>query len=135
MRDRTVLLVEDDDLSARGTARLLRSTGLTVTRAASGAEARGLEDRFDLGVLDLDLPDGRGEELAADLLATDRIRRCVFLSGCRDPERIQRAARVASVIGKGSPADVLVAALTTARRPFSQITGLPLSSRARQRGG
>ena len=52
MRDRTVLLVEDDDLSARGTARLLRSTGLTVTRAASCAEALGLA----LGALDPGAP-------------------------------------------------------------------------------
>ncbi|MFO0910480.1 MAG: ATP-binding protein [Isosphaeraceae bacterium] len=56
-----LLLVEDDPMTARVMARLLRHAGYQVTTAGSLAEARAVEiGQIDLIVSDLSLPDGTG---------------------------------------------------------------------------
>jgi PAS domain S-box-containing protein len=63
-----LLLVEDDPLTARIMARLLRSNGYTVIAANTLADARAVPiDEIDLVVSDLSLPDGNGLDLMRDL--------------------------------------------------------------------
>lgn len=65
-----ILVVEDDADTARMMSRLLNSSGYPTMTAGSVAEAKQLcdENRFDLLIADLSLPDGSG----ADLLRHDQ---------------------------------------------------------------
>ncbi len=68
----TILLVEDDDPTARLLRLLLERVGMTVWRAKTVAEAmEAIELRPALIMLDLRLPDGSG----VDVLKTVRARR------------------------------------------------------------
>lgn len=62
-----VLLVEDDEELAQVVATLLAQEGLRVVRAGSTAEAiaRGEQERPDVVVLDIRLPDGNGSDVVS----------------------------------------------------------------------
>ena len=62
---KTVLLVEDDEVMRREVTDLLADTMVTVTSAATGAEAMDLQkhEEFDCIIVDLGLPDMDGCEL------------------------------------------------------------------------
>ena len=64
-----LLLVEDDAALARGIEAALRQSGYVVTVAPTAADALTLAhaNDFDVGVLDLGLPDRDGIELLSDL--------------------------------------------------------------------
>jgi DNA-binding response OmpR family regulator len=57
-----IFLVEDDKAIAKNLILLLRSEGFTVTHAATRSEALALlvENKFDLALVDISLPDGNG---------------------------------------------------------------------------
>ncbi|MCL1964514.1 MAG: response regulator transcription factor [Firmicutes bacterium] len=57
-----IFLVEDDRAIAKNLTLLLRSEGFTVTHAATQKEALDAlnEGKFDLGLIDVSLPDGNG---------------------------------------------------------------------------
>ena len=85
MTGRSVLVVEDDDLAAMTTARVLTRGGHRVDRCASLAEATAAIDaaRPDVVVLDRRLADGDGVAFAGELrrrLGADTPR-LVLLSG------------------------------------------------------
>ena len=65
----TVLLVEDNDVSRTVAEGYLAHLGQKVVSAASCAEAREkiTQDSFDLVLMDINLPDGNGVDLAAEL--------------------------------------------------------------------
>jgi len=85
----SVLLVDDEQIVRRSMARLLRQAGFEVTEAADGAEAiaRYARKRFDLVVMDLDMPGLDGEQTQARLNVLDPLVRIVFASGHVDPKR------------------------------------------------
>ncbi|RJE72399.1 transcriptional regulator [Pseudoalteromonas sp. MSK9-3] len=64
-----VLLVEDDALLAAQTIDFLNAEGIEVDYASSLAQARGisLDVNYDAMILDINLPDGTGLELATTL--------------------------------------------------------------------
>lgn len=69
-----VLVVEDDDAIARAVVRALERDGYTAVRTGTGADALDLaaEDRFDLVLLDLGLPDLDGLTVCKELHHLDR---------------------------------------------------------------
>lgn len=70
--NKTVMVVEDDPAMASMLADLLQDNGYRVVHADTGASARRLQtqERPDLVVLDLQLPDVDGLVLCSDLKAT-----------------------------------------------------------------
>ncbi len=63
-----IVVVDDNPATRYATSRVLRSEGLEVFEAATGAEALALADRHpDLVVLDVDLPDMHGFEVCRRL--------------------------------------------------------------------
>jgi len=87
-----ILFVENDSLVARSVERVLRSNGLRIQHIPSCRAARkavellkaGDVTPFELGIFDVDLDDGNGVHLAAELLASGLVRRSVFFTACTD---------------------------------------------------
>ncbi len=98
-RSRRVLLVEDDPLVAEVVAGLLRRAGHEVVHAAHGLAALAEFDtgRFDVAVLDLDLPGIDGLALARLVRARWPIP-LLALTARADPEA-EPAARAAGMVG------------------------------------
>ena len=68
-----ILLLEDDEVLGRGIAMALESAERTVTRCASLAQGNEVlkNQRFDLLILDVNLPDGSGLNLLRSLRSRD----------------------------------------------------------------
>jgi two-component system response regulator RegA len=81
--DRTLLLVDDDDVFASRMAKALSARGFAVTRAATAAEAiaSARDDSPEYALVDLRLPDGHGLDVVAELHAIDQTTRIVVLTG------------------------------------------------------
>lgn len=65
-----ILVLEDDVMIASGLTYALEAEGYAVSHAHSVGEASSFlsEEDFDLGILDMQLPDGRGDETGRKLL-------------------------------------------------------------------
>jgi len=87
---RSILLVEDHEDSLRILSLLLRKWGYKVTTAicVRDALARALEQRFDLLISDLGLPDGNGREVVRKVRAIAAIP-AIALSGYGTDEDIR----------------------------------------------
>ena len=83
-----ILLVDDEEVVRRSTARLLRQAGHQVLEAPGGKEATQLyanAERFpDLVILDLDMPHLNGEQTQRLILSIDPKARILFMSGHDD---------------------------------------------------
>lgn len=104
---------------------LRRSTGHEVVRVGSiqRAEAAILEHpAFDVVVMDIDLPDGSGVELARRLLTAGNARTCVFFTASRDDQLRKDARSMGPVVDKLAPMSELVRVvlenLSAARQPM-----------------
>jgi DNA-binding response OmpR family regulator len=75
-RDKTVLLVEDEDNIAHALEYLIRRQGFGLTRVSSGADAlAALEaEPADLVVLDVMLPGRSGYEILQEIRESDALR-------------------------------------------------------------
>ncbi|MDJ0779759.1 MAG: response regulator transcription factor [Gammaproteobacteria bacterium] len=78
----TVLVVEDDENILQLLSAYLESAGYTVIIAADGADGmrKALHERFDIGVLDVMLPNKSGIEIASALRRSDREMPILFLT-------------------------------------------------------
>ncbi len=115
---RRVLLLEDDVNVRRAVSRALRDRGYRVVaratvEAAKAAVRRGDINghRFTIAILDLEVGDRLGTEVAAEVPAGTDI---VFFTGATDPELLSRARSFGRVISKDQPHEL--------------ITGVPLAS-------
>ncbi|HWZ87237.1 MAG TPA: response regulator [Polyangiaceae bacterium] len=128
-----LLVVEDDVTVARALSRTFARRGFSVVIARSCAAARALAQRFDFAVLDLDLPDGNGVDLARDLIARASAPTIVFFTGSHDAALLARARRLGGVVMKSAGTAELLALLShesgTGEAPQSRT-----SPRAKARG-
>ncbi|MHA3770436.1 transporter substrate-binding domain-containing protein [Verrucomicrobiota bacterium sgz303538] len=87
-----ILLVEDSEDTRRVLAKLLRAKGHEVVTAENVADAKQLwfEQRFDLLLSDIGLPDATGLELAAELRSAGPLRAVAF-SGFGSEEDVRRS--------------------------------------------
>ena len=67
----TILLVDDSSVARLAVAKRLEEEGMKVRAVASAAEARRVDvATCDCAIIDVDLDDGTGPDLAAELRAT-----------------------------------------------------------------
>ncbi len=102
-----VLIVEDDPLVARALARVLMRQGMRVDVVASCAAARMLDGHYDLGIFDIELPDGFGTNLARELVLRATIRGVVFYTGASYQPLLKRAWQLGEVVPKDTGIPVL----------------------------
>jgi len=105
------LVVEDFPPMATLLATALRREGHTVSRAGSIANALSINESFDHAVLDVDLPDGNGVELATTLLSEHRVDSIVFFTASRDVQMLTKALRLGLVVDKAAGYDCLMSAV------------------------
>lgn len=102
-----ILVVDDYPPLAKVIAIGLRRAGHEVERAGSVRRALEIEGRLDVAVIDVDLPDGSGIDVAQTLLSTGRARRVVFFSATRDPEARLEALRLGPLVDKNAGVEAL----------------------------
>ena len=108
MRLARVLIVEDYPPLAKVIAIAIHRAGHGVERVGGVARALATQGFFDLAVIDLDLPDGVGTELAARLLDERRLRAPLFFTSTRDHELRAQAERLGRVVHKESGIEELM---------------------------
>lgn len=108
-----VLVVEDYPPLAKVIAIGVRRAGHEATRVGSVQRAMAEDGDFDCTVLDIDLPDGDGVELANQLLSQRRTRHVVFYTACRDTTVRVDARRYGPVVDKSEGLDELLKAIAT----------------------
>jgi len=89
--DKTILLVEDDAIIASGLVYALERDGYAVIHTASVKEAASLalKNKFDLAILDIQLPDGTGFDVREHLKKTETA--VIYLTIVDDEGNIVRA--------------------------------------------
>ena len=94
---RRIFLVEDDGAIARNLTCLLRSEDFAVTQASTQAEAFSIlnEERFDLALVDVSLPDGNGFTVCTEIKETQDIP-VIFLTASGDPIIIRQGGTVSA---------------------------------------
>jgi CheY-like chemotaxis protein len=121
------LIVEDDPVVARSIARRLLRDGYTVSLAGTCRAARAAGTGFHVAVLDLDLPDGSGAELADEVLRLGATRHVVFYTGTTDQAQRERAQRLGHLIDKAQDLEAVVSAIEpfNTEPPISQLAPAP----------
>jgi DNA-binding response OmpR family regulator len=102
-----ILVVEDYPPLAKVIAIGLRRNGHLVERAGNVLRALETSGELDLVVVDIDLPDGSGIELATRLLEEGRTRRVVFFSATTDPELKTGALKLGPCVDKNDGVESL----------------------------
>lgn len=87
-----ILLLEDDEILAQTIAVVLRAEGFDVVRAMSGREAfdRTYEDRFDLYLFDVNVPEENGFEVLRELRAGGDMTKAFFITALNDIGSIEQ---------------------------------------------
>lgn len=107
-----IFLTEDHAAFRKALAFVLeREPDLKVTaQAGTVADARATDDRFDIAVIDLMLPDGDGTEVIRGLRETNPEARILSLSAARNPDRALEAG-ADEVLGKDASLTSVVRAV------------------------
>jgi len=103
-----VLVVEDDAELCRAIARCLEQRCCRVVTVDSVGPALELADHFDIGIFDLNLPDGFGVGAARELLARGTLGRAVFFTAAHDPPLLRAARELGPIITKSSGVSNLI---------------------------
>ena len=107
---RAVLFVDDSPLARAAMKRLLGERGMAVTALGSLREARAADARtFAAALLDLELDDGLGTEVAAELRRASPDLPIAFLTGGGPPAVVEEARRVGPVFSKTAEVDAALA--------------------------
>lgn len=112
-----LLLVEDDLAVARAVARVLRSAGYGVDIVGSCVQAheRVTERRYAVAIIDIELPDGLGTDLANELFDE----RVIFFTSEALQGLLKRAAELGPVVAKRDGPEALLVAISE-RTPLRQ---------------
>ena len=80
---KSVLVVDDDESIREVFQTLLLSEGFSVETAENGRQAieKAKEARFDIALLDIVLPDIRGDQVAVEIKKHDDSVRIIFITG------------------------------------------------------
>ncbi len=114
-----ILLVDDSAVARRAVARRLSVEGFEVREAGSAAEARAVPlNGLCCAIIDVELPDGDGPELAAELEIRSPGLPVAFFTAGASAELVARAQARAPVFAKPL-LDPLIA-WAVARRPQAQ---------------
>ena len=105
-----ILLVEDDPSLRELIVTALSLQGAHVTAVKTGQEALLLDEAFDLALLDLLLPDMRGDELLARLRKARMIEKAILISGDAFPKDVAPQAYPQLWLRKPFELDTLVRA-------------------------
>ena len=125
-----LLVVEDDVTVARALSRTLARRGFSVAICRSCTAARSLAQTFDFAVLDLDLPDGNGVDLARDLMAEGKVPSVLFFTGSCDNSMLARARRMGTVVMKAEGTSPILALLASSSSLSSEHSDPPQSHTA-----
>jgi ActR/RegA family two-component response regulator len=125
-----LLVVEDDVTVARALSRTLARRGLSVAIARSCTAARTLPQTFDFAVLDLDLPDGNGVDLARDLMDSRKVPSVLFFTSSCDLSLLARARRIGPVIMKSAGTSPILAFLSPEHAEPPQSQTAPTKARS-----
>ncbi len=89
--DVRVLVVEDEELLAEAVATGLRRTGMAVDIACDGAVAleKAAINRYDVVVLDRDLPSVHGDDVCRSLVSSSDARILMLTASTAVPERVE----------------------------------------------
>jgi DNA-binding NarL/FixJ family response regulator len=121
-----VLFVEDTGSCARAFKRALAAYGIDIVVAGDLSQARGLlrerGEQFDSVLLDLHLPDGRGEDLLAEIEALRRQPGIVILSDFLDEVRPEVTSYRAVLAPKTIAPSALAAILHQGAAGYAQDT-------------
>ncbi|HET7544673.1 MAG TPA: response regulator [Polyangiaceae bacterium] len=128
-----LLVVEDDVSVARALCRTLARAGFSVATARSCADACSLTQLFDVAILDLDLPDGNGVDLARTLLRSGQVPNVLFFTSCTDPTLLARARCLGSIVMKSLGTSPILAWLAAAAET-PDLSDVPPSSTTRSPG-
>ncbi len=121
LREKTILLVEDEAIIAMSESRMLGRNGYTVLVAGSGGEAveiAGKRNDLDLILMDIDLGSGMDGTEAAEMILKIRDLPILFLSSHTEPEIVQKTENITSIgyVVKNSGDTVLLASIRMAFR-------------------
>jgi CheY-like chemotaxis protein len=88
----SILLVDDSEVARHAVARRLRDAGYEVHEAASAAEARACAPAgFACAIVDIDLDDGDGPSLVAELRAAAPSLEVAFFTAGASTELVERS--------------------------------------------
>ncbi len=104
------LIVDDDPVVGRSIGRRMLREGYTISLAQTCRGARAAGPGFQVAVLDLDLPDGSGVDLAAELLRLGAVRGVVFYTGSLDGAVRDRALGFGPLVDKTSDLEHVIRA-------------------------
>ncbi|HET9957832.1 MAG TPA: response regulator [Polyangiaceae bacterium] len=108
-----ILVLEDDPRIARCLQRELTRAGYQVCATRLCRTARAWNHKVDVAVLDIELPDGSGVDIARELLAHGTARRVIFFSSARDQQLLRSAAEHGEVLTKSGDFAPLITALAS----------------------
>lgn len=104
-----VLLVDDEELVLRSIERLLSRVGIKVHTASTARQTIETfirhRETIDVVLLDLNIPESKGEDIFCQLRTIDSEVKVVVFSGCSDERRIRNLMREGAVGFIPKPAD------------------------------
>jgi len=120
---KSILLVEDEAITALSESTLLKENGYNVMCAYSGEDALSIFNShkpIDLILMDIDLGKGMDGTEVAEIILKERNIPIIFLSSHNEPEIVDRTEKITSYgyIVKNSGDTILVAAVKMAFRLF-----------------
>ena len=124
--DKTLLLVEDDIITAQTEKTMLEALGYKIISAASGQGAIDTfkKNNIDLVLMDVDLGDGIDGTQAAEAILKERSVPVVFLSSHTEPEAVEKTEKITSYgyVVKNTGITVLDASIKMAFKFFAART-------------